>query len=287
MEYSGFPSNPVNYCETFNCFTILVNYDKMAFMNIKNVVGIAGDWHGDLPWALNSVRMFSDAGVKDILHLGDFGIFSDPEGEAYLETVSNELRQLNMRILVTPGNHEDYTRINATPVTTDGLQWMTDVIAVMPRGFRWEISGRRFVSLGGAASINFPDLKEGISWWREEAITAGDIYRLADGGPAQIMLAHDAPNGISALENSHRNGKKWSVEGLEYSDQSRRMMDAAVDIVRPMMFFHGHYHLDYRETIVRGGGALMFDVNCVGMNMNGRERNLGILDTVMLKFNYL
>lgn len=256
-------------------------------MNIENVVGIAGDWHSDLQWALSAVQTFHDAGVKDILHLGDFGIFSDPEGEAYLEHVSNDLRKHGMRILITPGNHEDYTRINSIPVSEDGLQWITDVIAVMPRGFRWKISGRTFVSLGGAASINFPDLKEGISWWREEAITAGDIYRLADVGIADVMLAHDAPNGISALENSHRTGNKWSVEGLEYADQSRRMMDAAVDIVRPMMFFHGHYHMDYMETVTRGGGALMFDVDCVGMNMNGREGNLAILDVWLLKLKYL
>jgi hypothetical protein len=256
-------------------------------MNIENVVGIAGDWHGDLPWALDSVRKLSEAGVKDILHLGDFGIFSDPEGEVYLDTVSVDLRQRNMRILVTAGNHEDYTRINAIPVSDDGLQWVTDVIAVMPRGFRWEISGRTFVSLGGAASINFPDLKEGISWWREEAITAGDIYRLAAGGPADVMLAHDAPLGIAALEESHRNGKKWSLEGLAYSDESRRMMSAAVDIVRPMMFFHGHYHLDYRETVMMGGGAVTFDVDCVGMNMNGRERNLAVLDASSLKLTYI
>lgn len=256
-------------------------------MDTKNLVGIAGDWHGDLPWAINSVRIFSEAGIKDILHLGDFGIFSDPEGEDYLNLVSHELRQLKMRILVTAGNHEDYTRINATPVSTDGLQWMTDVIAVMPRGFRWEVSGRAFVSLGGAASINFPDLKEGISWWREEAITAGDIYRLAAGGPADVMLAHDAPLGISALEDSHRTGKKWSVEGLAYSEESRRMMSAAVDIVRPMMFFHGHYHLDYRETVMMGGGAVTFDVDCVGMNMNGRERNLVALNASSLELSYL
>lgn len=256
-------------------------------MNIENVVGIAGDWHADLPWALSAVQTFHAAGVKDILHLGDFGVFSDPEGEEYLGSVSGNLRVLGMRILITPGNHEDYTRINAIPVYEDGLKWLTDTIAVMPRGFRWEIAGRSFVSFGGAASINFPDLKEGISWWREEAITAGDIYRLADGGTAQIMLAHDAPNGISALENSHRTGNKWSVEGLEYADQSRRMMDAAVDIVQPMMFFHGHYHMDYRETITRGGGAQMFDVNCVGMNMNGREGNLAVLDVPLLKLTYL
>jgi hypothetical protein len=256
-------------------------------MNIDNRFGIAGDWHGDLPWALKSVRSFYEAGIKDIFHLGDFGIFSDPDGDAYLESVSDELRSLGMRILITAGNHEDYTRINATPVSTDGLRWLTDVIAVMPRGFRWEVSGRTFVSLGGAASINFPDLKEGISWWREEAITAGDIYRLADGGPADVMLAHDAPVGISALENSHRTGSKWSMEGLAYADESRRMMSVAVDIVRPMMFIHGHYHTDYRETIIRGDGAVTFDVNCIGMNMNGKKNNLAILNVSLLKLTYL
>ena len=256
-------------------------------MNIDNVCGIAGDWHGDLPWALKSIQMLSDAGVKDIFHLGDFGIFSDPDGEEYLAAISRELRQLKMRILVTPGNHEDYTRINATPVSEDGLQWMADSIAVMPRGFRWEVSGRSFVSLGGAASINFPDLKEGISWWREEAITAGDIYRLAAGGSAEVMLAHDAPVGISTLEDSHRTGNKWSLEGLAYSDESRRMMSAAVDIVRPQMFFHGHYHRDYRETVMMGESGSNFNVDFVGMNMNGREGNLAVLDASSLELTYL
>lgn len=256
-------------------------------MNIDNAFGIAGDWHADLPWALKCVRAFSAAGVKDIFHLGDFGIFSDPDGKEYLDIVSRELREMGMRILVTGGNHEDYTRINTTPVSGDGLQWLTDVIAIMPRGFRWEVSGRSFVSLGGAASINFQDLKEGIDWWREEAITAGDIYRLADGGTADVMFAHDAPLGISSLEESHRTGKQWSAEGLAYAEESRRMMTAAVDIVRPMMFFHGHYHLDYRETVTWGGGAVTFDVDFIGMNMNGRERNLAVLEAASLKLTYI
>lgn len=256
-------------------------------MNINNVFGIAGDWHADLPWAVKCVRAFSDAGVKDIFHLGDFGIFSDPDGEEYLNVVSIELRKLEMRILVTGGNHEDYTRINATPVSEDGLQWLTDVIAIMPRGFRWEVSGRTFVSLGGAASINFQDLKEGIDWWREEAITAGDIYRLADGGTADVMLAHDAPLGISSLEESHRSGKQWSVEGLAYAEESRRMMSAAVDIVRPKLFFHGHYHIDYSETVTMGESGSIFEVNFQGLNMNGRERNLAVLDASSLKLTYI
>jgi hypothetical protein len=256
-------------------------------MNIDNGFGIAGDWHVDLPWALKSIRTFHEAGVKDIFHLGDFGIFSDPDGEEYLASVSHDLRELGMRIFITAGNHEDYVRINATPVSADGLQWLTGSIAVMPRGFRWMVSGRSFVSLGGAASINFPDLKEGISWWREEAITAGDIYRLAAGGPADVMLAHDAPTGIPALEDSHRIKEKWSEEGLAYSDESRRMMSAAVDIVHPKMFFHGHYHLDYKEIVTMGESGSTFDVEFVGMNMNGREHNLAVLDASSLELAYL
>lgn len=46
---------------------------------------------------------------------------------------------------------------------------LSDHVTVLPRGHRWEIAGRSFVSLGGAPSVDYlqPFRHQGESWWAE------------------------------------------------------------------------------------------------------------------------
>jgi hypothetical protein len=201
--------------------------------------------------------------------------------------MERQLVLYDITLYVTLGNHEDYPQGEALPVSEDGLRWATKHIAVFPRGYRWEVDGVSFVSLGGAPSINFTDLKKGISWWPEEALTMGDIYRLSESSAVfprtDVMITHDAPDGIPPLDALMAgNASEWNEEGIQYAEEGRKLMNAAVEIVKPRMFVHGHYHYDY-VVDVEFGEEEKFTTTVVGLNRDTYKNNNMILDLNTMK----
>lgn len=265
----------------------------MKTLNNKSRVAIAGDWHGNANWAIAALKALRAEGIQTVYHVGDFGFWPGRDGEKYLRAVERQLKIYNMTIYITPGNHDDYVQLNAKELSADGLQWFTPRIAAMPRGYRWEVEGRSFVSLGGAPSINYEDLKQGINWWPEEALTLGDVYRLAEKGHADIMITHDAPDGVTALETLMRENTiardklrmSITAKGIAYGDEGRRLMTQAVQIVQPKMFFHGHYHLDYREDVTFSEGE--FTTKFVGLNKDNDPNNIGVLNVDTLEWEWV
>lgn len=215
-------------------------------------IGVAGDWHGNRAWATACIRTLAAVGITELYHLGDLGIWPGREGRAYLNALEAELEVYGITMFVTPGNHEDYDQINALEAVDRGhemgeIQWFTDQIAVLPRGHRWERNGWSFVSLGGAPSVDRAWRQDGISWWAAEAITAADVAWVTGGGPADIMLAHDAPDtglgtpGVAQVLRSNPFG--FPADALAYAAEGRHLMTKAFLAVRPLLFMHGHYHL--------------------------------------------
>ena len=215
-------------------------------------IGVAGDWHGNRTWALRCVQGFADAGIGEIFHLGDFGIWPGPGGRRYLLDVEAALSSHAMTLFVTPGNHEDYDQINQVPVLNKGrdigaVQWLSDSIALLPRGHRWQRQGWSFVSLGGAPSIDRWSRRANIDWWAAEAITPADVERVVEAGPAEVMLAHDAPDaGLGTLRVAsilRNNPIGWPGYALNYAAEGRARMTAAFLAVEPRLFLHGHFHV--------------------------------------------
>lgn len=251
-------------------------------------IGIAGDWHCDARSGIAMLKILRSHGIRDVYHVGDFGIYSDRDGVKYLKAMTRQLKMYDMYIFVTEGNHEDYKLINSLPVSDDGKKWVSERIALLPRGYRWEIDGHSFVSFGGAASINFTSLKENVSWWKDEAITAEDVYRVARDGEADVMISHDAPLGIEAVEKLKRaHVDDWEPVELTYAYSSQKKMTYAVEAVRPKVLFHGHYHLGYQEdTLFIDSEGEGFSTSVYGLDMNRHQKNIGILDCETLGFEW-
>ena len=251
-------------------------------------VAIAGDWHINTDWAVNMLERIADAGVSTVYHVGDFGFWPGQHGQNYLKAVTSTLERLDQTLLVTMGNHDDYVYADSLTLAEDGTLPVTERLSIASRGHRWSVDGVSFVSLGGAASINFQDLTEGIDWWGQEAITYGDVMRTVAGGHADVMIAHDAPNGVPALsENSKNDNSKWSMEALHYAAQSRYMMTHAVDGVRPKVFFHGHYHKAYINDVLLGEPEDTYQVRSVGLAKDKDPDNVVILDVGDLSVEFL
>lgn len=250
-------------------------------MNILNKIGVAGDWHGNLGWAVIALDQFAAAGVRRILHAGDFGYWPGETGKNYLSAIHASLEQNDQELRVTLGNHEDYVQVAQLVEHPDvpGFVYDPDFprILVASRGARWEWEGVSFVSLGGAASIDFEARIEGISWWKEERISLGDVYRTVEGGQADVMIAHDSAQGVYLFGSHRENREAWSYRALQYADQSRHMMRQAVNGVKPSIFFHGHYHIYKDEQVTLSDGVNDFSYRNVSLGKDGQANNMAVL----------
>lgn len=224
-------------------------------------IGVAGDWHGDTNFALLVLETFQLNGVKCILHLGDFGIFNSEQGQRYLDALDEALRASESFIFVTPGNHEDYNLLGALRPNEDGLLPLREHIYAFPRGYRWIWDGQTFMSVGGAASIDFERRTVNIDWWPQEALTEGDFYRATDKGRVNVLLTHDCPTGVKIPGL----WEGWSAEGLAYSHKNQDALRAIVDAVMPDVIFHGHFHTAYSTSFMLGNDH---EVSVVGLSDN-------------------
>lgn len=254
--------------------------------------GIAGDWHIDTLWALMALERYVEAGITEIVHVGDFGFWPGATGDSYLEKLEAELARNGQTLYVTLGNHEDYVRVSTYVEHPEHKDYVYSPeqphILVAIRGARWSWAGVNFVSVGGAASIDFQSRVEGLSWWPQERITLGDVYKAVGDGQADVLITHDVAAGVN-VRGSHRtdHDDKWSPEGLAYANQSRDSVRAITDGVKPKIAFHGHYHIYRDQEVTLNDGVNDYTYRNVSLDMNGKANNLAVLDLATLQVTML
>lgn len=285
-ERSG-DANPDRTTEAESVLEVREDSDSGRF------VLVAGDWHGNDRWALSCLEFAAANGLRHVWHLGDFGIWPGYSGENYVAKVAAACEAYGITLWITPGNHEDYTQIHdpegvvgERQVLCGSAQWE---VALLPRGYTWVHNGKRIVSFGGAPSIDFPARREGKDWWREEMIRESDIERLrklnVEEFPVDVMLAHDAPDGgteaVQRIIDIPPHESFWSEAGLAYAREGRILMNEAVEIVKPKMFMHGHFHVwDQRydpET----------EQTWVSLGPDGVVQNIVVLDTEKMEVGWI
>lgn len=212
--------------------------------SIPESIGIAGDWHGNLGWALKAINEFHNRGIRHIFHLGDFCIMGGPDGMKFTRRINMLLEKLDMYIYVTLGNHENYNLYEKHYVMHDnnGISFKNGEprILVFPRGYHWSWHDISYMSFGGANSID-KAYRHKNSWWEQEQITDEQIME-SIGHPVDVMFTHDVPYGVEMFKNHRDASNGWSKEDLEYASHSSHQLRRLTDIVRPSLMFHGHYH---------------------------------------------
>lgn len=253
-------------------------------------VAVAGDWHGNTNWAVGRLMSLGakHPDVDTLLHLGDFGIWLGQSGIEYLDVVEKAATRQGIRqILVTPGNHEDWGRLMAAwaePANLDGdgeplpLR-LNDVVTVLPRGHRFEMGGRTFVSIGGAISVDREWRTPGASWWSAEEILPADVERVARRGHADVMLTHDSPDEpywtepVAAICQDDDSG--WPFSALLDAAVSRKRLREAFEVVQPRLLFHGHFHVrGSAEVTLSDGSACRIE----SLPHDGMAGNVVLLD---------
>lgn len=236
-------------------------------------VAFAGDWHANTSYAVRAIRHAYEQRADVIAHVGDFGYDFTPH---FMRVVSDELEANEMTLVFVDGNHENFDYLLSREVNERGVRPLSKTIAHLPRGFRWEWFGKTFLAMGGAYSIDQMHRTEGRSWWKEEEITQGDIYRAIDGGQADFMMVHDVPSRAN-LRFPERKLPRDVQLVLRESDRHRRTLQEVFDVVRPKEAWAGHYHrredllFDYQDD---SGDETVIHV--LDMDSTPFERNMDI-----------
>ena len=257
--------------------------------NLETHVAIAGDWHSSGYWVHRALKMLHDQApeVRTVLHLGDFNLTSNTPWAFYRRNVVEAMEENGIeRLLVTPGNHDDWSqlaqRFGAHPDEPYRMP-KAPLISFLPRGYRFEIGGRSFLSFGGAASPDQGRRREGKDWWRNEEPTEADAVHALAGGKVDIMLTHEAVDGGTQLVDEllqRPNRQLFDPIGLSASRRSRALVTDVWNQLRPARLFHGHMH-------VRAVGHLPDLRSVYSLAANNSAGNIGVLELRDLTWAWL
>lgn len=243
-------------------------------------VAFAGDWHGNPTWAVRAIEHAHTKLADRIVHLGDFGYLFYPR---FVRPVERTLEELGMHLLFVDGNHDNHQMLAGLPVWPSGLRAVgaANRIWWMPRGFRWEWHGLRWLALGGAHSVDGGvRRRSGQSWWPQERITPVQAEAAIAGGPADIMVTHDCPDGVD-IPGLDESATWFDPAEIVRSEEHRTIVGAVVREVRPAWLWHGHYHRRHTTQADLGGWQMtVTGLDCDGGSLTD---NLQVVDLASLR----
>lgn len=210
-------------------------------------IAVSGDWHANQHFAKRAIEFAKDSGAQAILHVGDFGYtFS----RKFMSDVQYALRRAGIPLAFVDGNHENHSLltglVDAYCDMNGGqlgpIPWPKHPdIFYLPRTFRWEWSGLRFLALGGAHSVDRQWRVPGVDWWPDETISWQQLDKAIDDGPADVMICHDVPAGVD-IPWITNNPLGLPREEIYAAETHRNALRKVVNEVRPKVLYAGHYH---------------------------------------------
>lgn len=205
-------------------------------------IRMIGDVHGNTRRVTDLMDRASLDRVDKVIFLGDVGLFwNGTDGfEQFLSDVAYEAK---VPIYVLDGNHENHGQLQKYHDADEMVDIAAGVV-YLPRGFSWEWSGRKFLSIGGAFSIDYMRRIPGVSWWDTEEANTAQINRAIDVGKVDYVLAHDAP--VQSNIPFY-----YSIPAYleERSKRYREALGVILEAVTPVRWYHGHYHVRYNDIV--------------------------------------
>lgn len=238
---------------------------------------LVGDLHLNTRAALQTIAHARDRGAELVVQVGDFGFWPRmSEGQEYLRTVDARLATAGLELWFVPGNHEDWASLAELTPGEDGLLPIADHVRGIPTGHRWTWGSTRWLAVGGATSVDRHLRTEGLDWFSDEEVTEAQIAATIEGGPVDVVVAHDAPMGTPLLYARYKQhlppwqrDSWWPISALMASDAHQERMHRILDSVGATRWFHGHHHVRYTSTMTTGHG----DVEVVGLALDGTPLN--------------
>jgi hypothetical protein len=249
-------------------------------------VAVAGDWHGSTLWLQTIIPAIHRTApdIQTILHVGDFGIYPDRRGKGFLNAVDRSCLAVGIqRVLVTPGNHDHWPRLDQRFASRPGQPaQLSKTVWALPRGYRFDLADRSIMSFGGAASLDAARRRMSETWWPTEMPTDDDVSVAVAGGPVDILITHEAIEGGTSRVQSilDENPMNWDSQALAYSALSRLRATEVWAGVRPHVLAHGHIH-------VADAAALPNGQRVYSLAANGQKKNVGLLQLSDLAWTWI
>ncbi|WP_431220360.1 metallophosphoesterase family protein [Leifsonia xyli] len=248
-------------------------------------IAVAGDWHRNQLWVEQLLPELArqSPGIRTILQVGDFGLSPDARGRRFLEDVDYSCREAGVeRVLVTPGNHEHHDWLDSEFEAAGGEPLLvSETVSVLPRGYRFTLGDRLFMSFGGAASVDYEQRRAGIDWFISEVPTDEDVAAAIAAGPVDVLLTHETvEGGTAAVTQLLTRPSSWPLEALYFSADSRRRVTQVWEATRPQILFHGHMHV--ADEIELADGRRVYS-----LGRDYQQHNAGILDLDTLGWQWI
>ena len=184
-----------------------------------------------------------------LIVLGDFGLIWNQKENLNEKYFLDEINKRPWITLFIEGNHENFDRIWSDEFETIEFgghyaKKIRDKILYLQRSCIYEIEGKKFLTIGGADSIDKKYRKAGISWWKQEKIMPSDItaaeQALAEhNNTVDYVLTHTCP---------HKVLKYCFPDSPEaYPDPSGRRLNKIMRIAKFKRWYFAHLHLNIKQ----------------------------------------
>ncbi|MBT1595673.1 metallophosphoesterase family protein [Curtobacterium flaccumfaciens] len=260
--------------------------DRITLPEIRyeETVAVSSDWESIIGLAMGQVDRIHAArpDVCTVLHLGDLRLDPHQRSAAgagrYLRHLDDALHESGIRrLLVTPGNHDDWTRLSSWwEMHQLPAYRVASRIWFLRPGTRFTLAGRTILSFGGASALD----RAHQPWWAESMPDAELAKKVSEEGPCDVLLTHEAvDSGIAAVRTVLDGPSRWPTNELHDSARSRTIVTELRDAVRPAVALHGHLH---RPGLDRGAQGLT-------VSLAGRTvlYNAGFLNLTDLTWTWL
>lgn len=207
------------------------------------MVFVTGDLHGAVDFArLEQNRQLQDLQRSDFLIIcGDFGCVW--AGEAHDRALLDKLEAMPFTTLFVDGNHENFTLLNSYPQQLwqgGKVHRIRPHVLHLMRGQVFRIEGKRYFTMGGAASPDKARRIAGVSRWPEELPCDAEyeqaVERLeACGWVVDYVITHCAETGWSRCLDIHCK-----------EDDLTRFFEKLENRLTYTRWFFGHYHQDLK-----------------------------------------
>lgn len=197
-----------------------------------------GDTHGDLPSTVMALRVAYDAGIKDVIQLGDWGFrFATNTGRIVdqVGALNNFLVEFNIHMRWCHGNHDIIPWVKQLPPTRSNVA--SNITYMHSGSFHEYASGIKVVFVGGATSIDYRSRTEYVSWWADEQVSLFDLNKAVEHKDANVdvVASHDGPLLLKPPLGNPT---------IDYrTADNQKLMRWIVSELAPKLVIHGHWHL--------------------------------------------
>ena len=211
-------------------------------MEIKRMF-ITGDIHGDIQRLIYFIQRMELGENDGITVLGDAGLFWRKDKKDLEANIFNWEHTCNgVHLFFLDGNHENFKLLNQISIDENNMGIVSNHIHYLRRGYIYNFIGKKILVCGGADSIDKMRRIEGLTWWKEEAITQEDIDRV----PADhydYVFTHCCPKTVF-MDNIVYLVTLAGLDQSKVDHTSEEMLDKLKDKITFNKWYFGHYHTD-------------------------------------------